>query len=51
MLEDRYYMRRPSFGSHRSATVVLVVAIVLAFIVQLVLKNSLLRRLSTTTFV
>jgi membrane associated rhomboid family serine protease len=40
MLEDRYYMRRPSFGSHRSATLLLVVAIVLAFIGQKVLENS-----------
>jgi membrane associated rhomboid family serine protease len=40
MLEDRYYMRRPSFGPHRSATVALVVTIVLAFIVQKVLESS-----------
>ena len=33
-------MRRPSFGSHRSATVLLVIAIILAFIVQQVLEKS-----------
>jgi membrane associated rhomboid family serine protease len=40
MLEDRYYMRRPSFGPHRSATVVLVISIILAAIIQKVLKDS-----------
>src|SRR5689334_17092896 len=40
MLEDRYYMRLPSFGSHRSATVVLVIGIILAFIVQKFLETS-----------
>lgn len=33
-------MRRPSFGSHRSATVVLVVGIILAFILQKALESS-----------
>jgi len=40
MLEDRNYMRRPSFGPQRSATVVLVIVIVLAFVVQQVLERS-----------
>jgi len=40
MLEDRYYMRRSSYGPHRSATVVLVISIILAFIVQNVLDTS-----------
>jgi membrane associated rhomboid family serine protease len=40
MLEDRYYMRRPSFGSPRSATVALVIAIVLAFVGQQILSKS-----------
>jgi membrane associated rhomboid family serine protease len=40
MLEDRNYMRRPSFGPQRSATVVLVIAIVAAFIVQNILERS-----------
>ena len=34
MLEDRYYMRRPAFGSAWSATVVLLVVNVVAFILQ-----------------
>lgn len=33
-------MRRPSFGSHRSATVILVIAIILAFIGQQILEKS-----------
>jgi membrane associated rhomboid family serine protease len=37
MLEDRYYMRRPAFGSLWSATVVLLVVNVVAFILQQVL--------------
>src|SRR5437899_3325350 len=40
MLEDRNYMRRPSFGPQRSATVVLVIAIILAFVIQQVLQRS-----------
>jgi rhomboid family protein len=40
MLEDRNYMRRPSFGPQRSVTVVLVIAIIIVFIVQKVLFNS-----------
>jgi membrane associated rhomboid family serine protease len=40
MLEDRNYMRRPSFGPQRSATVVLVIVTVLAFIVQKILETS-----------
>jgi membrane associated rhomboid family serine protease len=40
MLEDRNYMRRPTFGPQRSATVVLVVAIIVAFIVQKYLETS-----------
>jgi membrane associated rhomboid family serine protease len=39
MLEDRYYMRRPTFGSPWSATVVLLVVNVVAFIVQMVLDR------------
>ena len=37
MLDDRYYMRRPTFGSPWSATVVLLVVNVVAFILQNVL--------------
>jgi membrane associated rhomboid family serine protease len=43
MLEDRNYMRRPSFGPQRSATVVLVIAIIVAFIGQKILDNSSFR--------
>jgi membrane associated rhomboid family serine protease len=37
MLEDRHYMRQPTFGSFWSATVVLLVVNVVAFILQSVL--------------
>ena len=37
MLEDRYYMRRPAFRCRWSATVVLLVVNVVAFIFQSVL--------------
>jgi membrane associated rhomboid family serine protease len=40
MLEDRNYMRRPTFGPQRSATVALVVAIIAAFVGQQVLQRS-----------
>jgi membrane associated rhomboid family serine protease len=40
MLEDRNYMRRPTFGPQRSATVVLVIAIIVAFVVQQVLQKT-----------
>jgi membrane associated rhomboid family serine protease len=40
MLEDRNYMRRSTFGPQRSATVVLVIAIIAAFIVQKYLETS-----------
>ncbi|MEI6782169.1 MAG: rhomboid family intramembrane serine protease, partial [Verrucomicrobiota bacterium] len=39
MLDDRYYMRRPTFGSPWSATVVLVAVNVVAFILQSVLSG------------
>ena len=39
MLDDRYYMRRPAFGSPWSATVVLVAVNVVAFILQSVLSG------------
>jgi rhomboid family protein len=39
MLEDRYYMRRPAFRPAWSATVVLLVANVVAFIIQNVLYS------------
>src|SRR6266550_3955256 len=34
MLEDRHYMRQPSFRSRRSATVMLLIINVVAFVVQ-----------------
>ena len=34
MLEDRYYMRRPEFDTRRSATLALLVANVVAFVVE-----------------
>jgi len=34
MLDDRYYMRRPSFGSRRSVTVVLLIVNVIIFLLQ-----------------
>src|SRR5947207_11302133 len=34
MLEDRSYMRRPSFKPRQSATVILIVANIAAFVVQ-----------------
>jgi membrane associated rhomboid family serine protease len=37
MLEDRYYMRRPAFKFRWSATIVLLVVNVIAFIIQNVL--------------
>jgi membrane associated rhomboid family serine protease len=41
MLEDRYYMRRPSFRPRQSATVILIIANIAAFAVQsLVFGNS-----------
>jgi membrane associated rhomboid family serine protease len=40
MLEDRNYMRRPSFGPQRSATVGLIITIIAAFIVQQILQRS-----------
>jgi membrane associated rhomboid family serine protease len=40
MLEDRNYMRRSTFGPQRSAAVVLVITIIVAFIVQKVLESS-----------
>src|SRR6266481_612305 len=40
MLEDRNYMRRSAFGPQRSAAVVLVITIIVAFIVQKVLESS-----------
>ena len=39
MLEDRSYMRRPRFNSYRSATVLLVIMNVVAFIVQLCISS------------
>src|ERR1019366_1575340 len=39
MLEDRYYMRQPAFRSLWSATVVLLVVNVVAFILQQVLYH------------
>src|SRR5439155_803358 len=39
MLEDRQYMRRPSFGPRRSATVTLLLVNVVAFLVQLFLPT------------
>ena len=39
MLEDRYYMRRPAFRPAWSATVILLVVNVVAFIVQKVLET------------
>ena len=39
MLEDRYYMRRPAFRPQQSATIILIVANVAAFIAQAVLQN------------
>src|SRR5512137_1183154 len=35
MLEDRYYMRGPSFGGRRSATVTLLIVNALVFLAQL----------------
>jgi len=40
MLEDRNYMRRSSFGPQRSATVVLVISIIVAFVGQQILEKS-----------
>ncbi len=40
MLEDRYYMRRPAFRSRWSATVVLLVVNVAAFILQNAINGS-----------
>jgi membrane associated rhomboid family serine protease len=40
MLEDRNYMRRSSFGPQRSATVVLVIATIVAFVIQQILEKS-----------
>src|ERR1051325_4221330 len=34
MLEDRSYMRQPRFGAQRSATVILLIALVVAFLAQ-----------------
>ena len=42
MLEDRSYMRQPSFGSRRSATIMLLIINVAAFMGQ-VLVSSLSR--------
>jgi membrane associated rhomboid family serine protease len=39
MLEDRQYMRRPSFGHRRSATIALIVLNILLFIAQNILEN------------
>jgi membrane associated rhomboid family serine protease len=39
MLDDRHYMRQPSFGAPRSATVMLLLANVLAFVLQLALPH------------
>src|SRR4029077_2638124 len=39
MLEDRYYMRRSPFDARRSATLILVIINVVAFVVQQLLYN------------
>jgi membrane associated rhomboid family serine protease len=39
MLEDRTYMRGPSFGSHRSVTVVLVISLAVCFVLQSILLS------------
>jgi membrane associated rhomboid family serine protease len=41
MLEDRFYMRQPQFGSYRTATVALVILNVLVFVVQSLLPGTL----------
>src|SRR5215208_2656984 len=45
MLEDRSYMRRSPFDRYRSATVMLVIVNVVAFILQLILGSVYGRRI------
>jgi membrane associated rhomboid family serine protease len=39
MLEDRPYMRGPSFGSHRSVTTLMITALVVCFVVESILRS------------
>jgi membrane associated rhomboid family serine protease len=48
MLDDRYYMRRSSFDARRSATVLLIIVNVVAFVVQLILYSRFGARLTNS---